>query len=194
MSELTNLRVARKGEAGFSFLQMLIAMLVIGVVTTYGFISIKNSKRDMELAGEIRLFSNYLAKARVEAVRRRTSVTAITITSNSAYTVTLDSNYDGTISSSEIRAVTLPTGVTFTSGITNYPATISYDLKGRETTTNISGSTLTMSNANGTTTTVTMTGGGDLTLDTTVTGPATSTNLAPTAGTIATNTSVKSMN
>ena len=193
MSKLSNIKRARAGEAGFSLLQMLVAFAIIAIVMSFGFIAITRAKRDMALSGEIRQFSVYLEKGRIEAVRRHTSVTVITINSDSSYTATLDSNYDGTISASESRTVTLPTGVTFNTSNITFPATITYNMQGRSTMTNITGSTLTMTNANGTTTNVTMTGGGDLTLDSTVTGPAANTNLAPLT-TVASTANVKSMN
>jgi Tfp pilus assembly protein FimT len=180
MNDLSEMKVARRDEAGFSLLQMVITIAIIGIVSSFGFMSIRNAQRDMDMSGAIRQFSVYLEKGRIEAVRRRTSVTVVTLNSATNYTVTLDANYDGTISSSDTRTVTLPTGVTFNSANITFPATITYDFKGRSTSANITGSTITMSNANGKTTNVTMTGGGDITLDSTVTGPASSTSLAPT--------------
>ena len=193
MNEVSNMKRARAGEAGITMLQIVICMAVIGIVSNFGYMAISRAQRDIALSGEMRKFSGYLEKGRVEAVRRRTSVTVITIASSTSYTVTLDSNYDGTLSSTETRTVSLPTGVSFNSSNITYPATISYNLKGRSSMSNITGSTITMSNANGTTTNVTMTGGGDLTLDSTVTGPASNTNLSPTT-TVATNANIKSMN
>jgi Tfp pilus assembly protein FimT len=192
MSKLSNIKQVRASEAGFSLLQMLVAIAIIAIVSNFGFIAISRAKKDLALSGEIRQFSGYLEKGRIEATRRHTSVTVITINSSSSYTVTLDSNYDGTVSATESRIVTLPTGVTFNSANITYPATISYNLQGRSSTTNITGSTLTMSNANGTTTNVTMTGGGDLTLDSTVTGPSANTSLAPTT-TVLSNANIKSL-
>lgn len=193
MSELSKMKGERGGEAGFSLLEMMVVVIIVFIVVSLGFMAIKNAKRDMELSGEIRKFSAYLEKGRAEAVRRRTSVAVVTINSASSYTVTLDADYNGTIASTEVRTVSLPSGVTFNSSNITYPATITYNLQGRSSTANITGSTITMSNENGTTTNVTMTGGGDLTLDSTVTGPASSTNLAPVT-TVATNTDIKSLN
>lgn len=188
-----NMSRARVGESGFSLLQLVVAIAVVSVVTSVGVIGIKRAQTHMALSGSIREFSSYLEKGRIEAVRRHTSVTAITINSASSYTVTLDTNYDGSVTGSEVKAVTLPTGVTFNTANITFPATITYDYKGRSTSTNITGSTLTMSNTYGMTTNLTMTGGGDVTLDSTVTGPATSTNLTPAGGNINTSANIKSM-
>jgi Tfp pilus assembly protein FimT len=193
MSDLSNMKGVRRGEGGFSLLQMIIAIAIIAIVTTFGFIAIKKSQTDMALSGAMRQFSSYLEKGRVEAVRRRTSVTVISIIDDSSYSVTLDSNYDGTLSASETRTVTLPTGVTFNAANLTFPATITYDAKGRSTSANVTGSSITMTNTNGMTTNATMTGGGDVTLDSTVTGPAASTSLNPST-TVSTSANIKSMN
>lgn len=194
-SNLSNVRRARASEAGFSLLQMLVALAIIGIVLSFGIIAIKRSQRDLELQSSIRQLSGYLEKGRVEAVRRHVAAatTIVNIPNNSSYTVTLDSNYDGTIAASETRTVTLPTGVTFNSANITYPATIAFDSRGRSSSTGITGSTISMSNTNGTTTNLTMTGGGDLTLDSTVTGPAASTSLAPVT-TVSNTANVKAMN
>lgn len=193
MSNFTNIKGARRGEAGFSLLQMVIAIAIIIVVTSFGLIAVKSSQNNLALSGAMRQFSSYLEKGRVEAVRRHTSVAVITINSSSSYSVTLDSNYDGTLSASETRSITLPTGVTFNTSNITFPATITYTALGRSSSTNITGSTITMSNTNGTTTNMTMTGGGDVTLDSTVTGPAANTSLAPVTS-VSNTANIKGMN
>jgi len=193
MRELSEMKPERAREAGFTIIQLVVAIAIAAVVTTFGIMAVTRAKRDMALSGEIRKFSSFLEKGRIEAVRRRTSVTVVTINSASSYSVTLDSNYDGTVAATETRTMPLPDGVTFNTSNITFPATITYNLLGRSSSTNITGSTITMSNSNGTTTTVTMTGGGDLTLDSTVTGPAANTSLAPSAGNISTSANIKSM-
>ena len=192
MCELSEMKRERQGEAGFTLIQMAVTIAIAAVVTAFGIMGVVQAKRDMALSGEIRKFSSFMEKGRIEAVRRRTSVTVITINSASSYSVTLDSNYDGTLSATETRTMPLPTGVTFNTSNITFPATITYNMLGRSTMTNITGSTITMTNTNGTTTTVTMTGGGDVTLDSTITGPAANTNLAPSA-TVLSNANIKSM-
>jgi Tfp pilus assembly protein FimT len=193
MCELSEMKRKRASEAGFTLIQMAVTIAIAAIVTSFGIMGVTRAKRDMALSGEMRQFSSFLEKGRIEAVRRRMSVTVVTINSSSSYTVALDSNYDGTVSATETRTMSLPTGVTFNTSNITFPATITYNMLGRSTTANITGSTITMSNTNGTTSTVTMTGGGDVTLDSTITGPAANTNLAPLGGTIAPNTNLKSM-
>jgi Tfp pilus assembly protein FimT len=193
MCELSEMKRKRAGEAGFTIIQMAVTIAIAAIVTAFGVMGVTQAKRDMALSGEMRKLSSYLEKGRIEAVRRRTSVTVVTINSSTSYTVTLDSNYDGTVSATEARSISLPSGVTFNTSNLTFPATITYNLQGRSTMSNITGSTITMSNTNGTTTTVTMTGGGDVTLDSTITGPAANTNLSTSAGTIAPNTNQTSM-
>ena len=192
MSELSNMKRVRSGEGGFSLLQMIVTVAIVAIVSNIGFMAVKNANRDQELAGEIRKFAGYLEKGRAEAIRRRTSVTVVTINSASSYTVTLDANYDGTVVATESRVITLASGLTFNSANITFPATITYNLQGRSSSTNITGSSISLSNGNGKTTNVTMTGGGDLTLDSTVTGPAAGTNLAPVT-TVATDADIKSL-
>jgi Tfp pilus assembly protein FimT len=194
MCELSEMKPERAREAGFTIIQMAVTIAIAAVVMAFGVMAVTRAKRDMALSGEIRKFSSFLEKGRIEAVRRRTSVAVVTINSNSSYTVTLDSNYDGTLSAYETRTVPLPDGVTFNTSNITFPATITYNLLGRSSFTNITGSSITMTNTNGTTTNVTLTGGGDVTLDSTITGPAANTNLAPSGGNISTTANIKNMN
>lgn len=194
MCELSEMKPERRRQAGFTIIQMAVTIAIAAIVTSFGIIAVTRAKRDMALSGEVRKFASFLEKGRIEAVRRRTSVTVITINSASSYSVTLDSNYDGTLAATETRTMPLPNGVTFNTSNIIFPATITYNMLGRSSSTNITGSTITMTNTNGTTTTVTMTGGGDVTLDSTVTGPAANTNLAPSDGNISTIANIKNMN
>ena len=184
---------ARRGEQGFSMIQMVVTVAIIAIVISFGVMSITRAQKDMALAGTMRELTVYLEKGRIEAVRRHTTVNVINITSATQYTVTLDSNYDGTLSATETRTITLPSGMTFNTANLTFPATISYDSRGRSSSTNITGSSVAMTNSYGASTNLTMTGGGDVTLDSTVTGPAANTNITPVTS-ISNTANVRSLN
>ena len=182
----------RRGERGFTVLEVVFVVAIIVIVVSFGVISITRAQKDLGLDKAMREFTMYLEKGRVEAVRRHTTVSVITITSATQYTVALDTNYDGTSSTSENRTITLPSGMTFNSANLTYPATISYDYRGRSSFTNITGTSVAMTNTYGTSSAMTMTGGGDVTLNSTVTGPAANTNINPVT-TVSNTANVKTM-
>ena len=190
----SNVAEASHREQGFTILQMVVAIAIVSIVVTFGVMGISRAQSDLALAGAMRQFSGYLEKGRVEAIRRHTTATVVTINSSSSYTVALDKDYDGTIDAGETTTVTLPSGMTFNAAnITAYPATISFDSRGRSSFSNITGSTITMRNSYGKTNNIVMSGSGDLTLDTTVTAPASNTNLNAVT-TVTTTSNVKTLN
>ena len=89
-------RVTRRmsDDRGFSILQLIIVVAVIGIVSTFALINFRNSKETIKLQNSIRLLASRLEKARIDAVRRH-ATTNLQFTSTSSYNLTMDYNNNG---------------------------------------------------------------------------------------------------
>lgn len=142
--------MARKqGERGFSALQLLVAVAIIGIISAMATISISRAQQDIKRENTIREFKGYLEKARLDSIRRNatssTDQAAITITAVNSYQVAMDFNSDGTKSTSEVRTITIPTdrAVQFSMGSISLPLTTRFDWRGRPTSTQSDGTSVT---------------------------------------------------
>lgn len=176
--EAASLGARRRGERGFSLLQLLIAMAVIVIVTTMALMATNTARDSLSLTNSTRELASYLERARMDAITRQ-GTTSLQITSNISYTVDIDADGSGT---AETRVITLPPGVTMsatnpvTGAAVTLPTTITFDKRGRTTTQtkvtlSLAGSSQPSS--------VMMTGSGDITTNSNVIGPAASTSTAP---------------
>lgn len=164
--------------AGFSLVELLIVIAIVGILSAVALFSFQRANRSFNLAGATRNLSAYLEKARVDAVRRHVTDGTVTINVNSAtsYTANLDFG-SGTVTA---RTINLPGGTTLsytlppaTASIdpSTTPVTITYDWRGR--TTNTVMFTLSDATAGVNSSTVVVGTAGDLSNDSTVTGPVT---------------------
>jgi len=186
-------RAKLTSAAGLSLLELLIVIAMIAVVSSVGVVNFAKSNRTFKVAGATRTLSANLEKVRLDSVRRHLTSGTITLNSTSSYTVSMDFANTGTTTS---RTVTLPanTSLSYTlppATTSISPAvtarTIAYDWHGRTPTTVLL--TLTDS-AGGASSTVIVGPAGDVSTDTTVTGPVT----VPTPlTTVTTTTGIKSM-
>lgn len=141
--------VPRSGERGFSALQMLVVVAIVGIISAMATISISNAQQTMRRENAIREFKAYLEKARLDSIRRNATSTTdqatVTITAVNSYQVAMDFNYDGTKSSTEVRTVTIPTDsrVQFSMGSITLPLTTRFDWRGRPTSTQSNGTAVT---------------------------------------------------
>src|SRR5687767_4166588 len=187
-------RAKLRNDAGFSVLEILIVVALVGLVSTMAVVNFQRSNRSITVAGATRTLSNYLEKARIDAVRRHGGAT-ININSATSYTVNLDFEGDGFATT---RTINLPPGTTLayrlppataTINPSDTPVTITYDWRGR------TGSTVALTVTSSTTgvTPSTMVVGpaGDISVDTTVTGPVTTPT--PQNTTVTTTTGIKAM-
>ena len=176
--EAASLGAQRRGERGFSLLQLLITMVVIVIVTSMALIGTRTARDNLSLTNAARELASYLERARMDAITRQ-GTTSLQITSNISYTIDIDADGSG---STETRVVTMPPGVTMsatnpaTGAAVTLPTTITFDKRGRTTTQtkvtlSLAGSSQPSS--------VMMTGSGDITTNSNVIGPATSTSTAP---------------
>ncbi len=179
--------------AGFSVAELLIVVALIGIVTSFALISFLNANKGFKLAGATRTLSTYLEKARVDSVRRHGGAN-INVDSATSYTVNIDFSGSGVATA---RTITLPEGTSLRYTLppsTNIidpsttPLTITYDWRGRTGTTVLL--TLTDSTTGVGSSTLSVGSVGDVSTDTTVTGPA-ATQTPQT--TVSTTSGIKSM-
>ena len=180
--------------AGFSVLELLILMAVVGIICALALTSFQRSSRSFDLSGATRNLAAYLEKARTDSISRHGGA-SVDINSTASYTANIDFIGDGT---STARTVSLPAGTSLSyvlppatesidPSIT--PITIAYDWRGRTTSTVIL--TLTDSSGRVASSTVVVGPAGDLSIDTTFTGPVT--NPTPLNTTVTTTTGIKNM-
>ncbi len=179
--------------AGFSVVELLVVILVVTITSTFALVSFQKANRSFNLSGATRILSAYLEKARVESVRRHGDANVV-IDSTSSYTANID--FIGNTPTP--RTITLPAGTSLsytlppsTTSIdpSSTPITITYDWRGRTTSTVLL--TLTDSTAGVAPSTLVVGPAGDLSSDTTVTGPVTTPT--PQNTTVTTTTGIKSM-
>jgi prepilin-type N-terminal cleavage/methylation domain-containing protein len=107
-----------RSMAGFSFVELIIVLAIVGVVCAFAVTSISRSRSSIRLQNSARLFASYAEKARVDAIKRHEG-TNIDITGPSSYAITMDFDGSGVTS----RTFTLEPGVVFTDS-SNAPYTI----------------------------------------------------------------------
>ncbi len=79
---------------GFSLLELIIVVTVIGIVTGFALIEVESSRANLRVQNSVRQLSSYMEKARVDAVRRHGNA-AVTFTDRRTYTVNMDFNNNG---------------------------------------------------------------------------------------------------
>ncbi|MDX6577967.1 MAG: hypothetical protein QOE96_3920 [Blastocatellia bacterium] len=164
------------GTAGFSLVELLLVITIIGVVASYAFLTFEKSTKGFKLAGATRTLSGYLEKARVDSVRRHGGA-SINIDSATSYTVNIDFGGVGVTSA---RTITLPQGTSIRYSLppantsinpATTPITVTYDWRGRTGTTVLI--TVTDATTGVGSSTVVVGPAGDVSTDTTVSGPVT---------------------
>jgi Tfp pilus assembly protein FimT len=141
--------VLKRGERGFSAIQLLVVVAIVGIISAMATMSISSAQQTMRRENSIREFKGYLEKARLDSIRRHATSTTdqatVTITAVDTYQVAMDFNYDGTKSSTEVRTVTIPSTnrVQFSMGSITLPLTTRFDWRGRASSTQSDGTSVT---------------------------------------------------
>jgi prepilin-type N-terminal cleavage/methylation domain-containing protein len=181
---------------GLTLLELLIVVTLIAIVGSFALFNFQKSNRSFNLAGAARTFSTYLEQARLDAVRRHIDPSvglnnaSVVLNSSSSYTVNIDFGGTGTTTA---RTITLPAGTSLSYKLppatadidpSTTPITISYDWRGL--TANTASITFTDS-ISGVVASTSVAGiSGDISTDTTVTGPVTTPTpqvaVSPTSG------------
>ncbi len=118
---------------GFSVIEMLIIVAIIGIISAFAFMQIAKAQRAMYLPNAAREFTSHVEKARSDSIRRHATIVAdmarVAITASNTYTVTMDMNGDGT---AETRTITISQpGVSFNTSGMILPVTIRFNWRGR---------------------------------------------------------------
>jgi Tfp pilus assembly protein FimT len=180
--------------AGVSVVELLVVTMIVAGLSTFALISFQRSSRSFKLSGAARNLSAYLEKARVNSMRRHGGANVV-INSTTSYTANIDFSGTGTLYP---RTISLPPGTSIsytlppaTTSIdpSTTPITITYDWRGRTNSTVLL--TLTDSIGGVAPSTVVVGRAGNLTTDTTFTGPVTTPT--PQDTTVTTTTGIKSM-
>lgn len=171
----------RRQEQGFSLLQLVVAIAIISIVTTFATLGIARARAAIRLQKSVRVFAGYVEKARLDAIRRHRGTT-VDISGPSTYDIFMD--YDGS-GNAVTRRFTLEDGVVFTDA-NNATVTVDasgnvscpngdpvpwadFDMRGRTTECTM---LFRLKNSNDETTTLQVMGSGDVTVDTAVATPA----------------------
>ena len=87
--------------SGFTLLQVMITLAVVGIITTFALIGFSSTRASLRLQNSVRQLSGYLEKARLDALRRHGNSTVV-FTSPSTYDVIMDFEGAGTVSTRTI--------------------------------------------------------------------------------------------
>lgn len=120
-------------ERGFSIIEILIVVAMIGVVTTFAILQIAGAQRAMRLNNSAREFMAWLDKARLDSLRRHPMSVAemarVEITSATSYVVTIDQNGDGALDPP--LTINIPASHNTTFAGLSVPLVIRFNWRGR---------------------------------------------------------------
>lgn len=124
-SKLTN-------AAGFSVIELLIVIAMIGVVTGFALLQIVRARQLMIRANAAQQLASYLDKARLDSIRRRPApaqMAQVSIINPDYYTVTIDTDGDGSLDAPQVVRLPTDASLQFTGG--TFPRTIYFNWRGR---------------------------------------------------------------
>src|SRR5829696_7420645 len=92
----------RRGESGFTLLQIVLTIAIMAIVTSFAVVQIAVSRDHMTLTSATREFAGYAEKARLDSVRRHGDGTvavaaSVKLDSASGYSANFDYTYDGAL-------------------------------------------------------------------------------------------------
>jgi hypothetical protein len=117
-----------KTQAGFSLMQLLITVAIIGIVSGLAFMGITSARQRIRLTNSSRLLASYIERARVDSVRRHpmnaAEMAGVEVLNGNSYRVKMDFDGDGDV---DTRDITLDDGVVFATD----PIALVFDWRGR---------------------------------------------------------------
>ncbi len=127
-STRTTRRKKPMAQSGFSMMQLLITVAVVGIVSGLAVFGIASARQRIRLTNSSRLLASYIEKARVDSVRRHpidpNLMAGIEVLNTTTYRVKMDFNGDSTV---ETRDINLDEGVVFATD----PIALVFDWRGR---------------------------------------------------------------
>lgn len=84
-----------KCEQGFSLLQLMVVVAIVGIISAFALIDIRSSREALTLENSVRQLAGLIEKARLDAVRRH-GTSQLVFDSNNSYNVTMDFDGSGT--------------------------------------------------------------------------------------------------
>lgn len=117
----------RRTEGGFSVLELIVVVVIVGIVSAFTVSTIRKSRDSLALQNSVRQLAGYIEKARLDAVRRH-GTSSVVFTSNTSYNVTMDFDGRGT-TAVHTRTVQLEPGVARPAG--PLPPPIQFNWRGR---------------------------------------------------------------
>lgn len=117
---------------GFSVLELLIVVAMVGIVAGFALIQIVRANDQMNRANAAQQFASYLEKARLDSLRRHPTTPAqmaqVSIINAGFYSVTIDSTGDGTLEAPLVISLPANSGFQFNGP---FPRTIYFNWRGR---------------------------------------------------------------
>jgi prepilin-type N-terminal cleavage/methylation domain-containing protein len=120
-------RYTSRSERGFTLLQMLVVLMIVGIITSLAVAAIGSSRARIRSQAAAQLLASHLEKARMDSVRRHAATgneSKVTMIDSRTYDVTMDFAGTGTLST---QRVVLDEGLSFGNTIT----TVTFDWRGR---------------------------------------------------------------
>lgn len=153
---MSNEKASHLMQRGFSTLQLLIVVAIVGVVSAFAVINIRSSRETLVLQNSVRRLASHIERARIDAIRRH-DTSSVIFTSSRSYSVTMDFDGSGVPFT---RAYSLLGDVEIPSG-SPLPA-ISFNWRGR---TSDCTNTFAFQNSSGLQSWVDVSGAGDVTVN-----------------------------
>ena len=130
-------------QHGFSLVELLIVIVVLGVLTAIAVLGFGRAKVDLQRQAITREFKIYLERARFDSVKRRAVAEVdqanIVLTGPSSFTAQIDFDEDRVLGTNEVRVVDFTlraaTQIVVSDIGLNYPITIRFDERGHVTAT-----------------------------------------------------------
>lgn len=123
----------RNTERGFSLVELMVVLVILGVLTTLAVLQFQTSTVDLERQAIAREFKVYLERARFDSVKRRADDARITLNSATSFTAQLDFDGNGAIDAHEVRTVDFTQKsrtLILVSDTFNFPLNINFDRRG----------------------------------------------------------------
>jgi prepilin-type N-terminal cleavage/methylation domain-containing protein len=130
----------RDRQLGFSIIEVLLVVIVMGILTTFALLQLRGAKTDVERQNIVRELKNYLERARFDSVKRRADADAematIRLIGPTSFSAAIDFDQSGSLLPAETRTMDFGersnTRVSIVDTL-SYPVTIRFNRRGQAT-------------------------------------------------------------